>query len=77
VYWPVLVALSTGMRHPAFSKAPKNDKSRVITVPRFALEELRRIKRQQAEELLVLGVRQTSNTLVCCRTIVSCGSIFW
>jgi integrase len=38
-----------------------------VTLPAFAIEELRRLKREQAESLLVLGVRQTSDTLVCAR----------
>ena len=46
-------------------KAPKTDKTRAITLPAFAVHELRRLKRQQAEELLVLGIRQTGETLVC------------
>src|SRR5262249_13891223 len=33
----------------------------------YAVEELSRLKRQQAEELLALGIRQTPDTLVCCR----------
>jgi integrase len=49
-------------------KAPKTDKTRAIKLPVFAVEELRRLKRQQAEELLVLGVRQTGETLVCARS---------
>ena len=96
VYWPVLLALSTGMRrgevfalrwknvdleHGSLRvmesleqtktgirfKAPKTEKTRVITLPAFAVDELRRLKRQQAEELLMLGVRQTGETLVCSR----------
>ena len=96
VYWPVLVALSTGMRRGeilavrwkyvdlergALSvvesledtkagirfKKPKSGRSRAITLPAYAVEELRRLKREQAESLLGLGVRQTGETLVCCR----------
>lgn len=48
-------------------KDTKNSRNRSITLPKFAIEELRRLKREQAEELLLLGVRQTSDTLVCCR----------
>jgi integrase len=48
-------------------KAPKTEKARAITLPAFAVDELRRLKRQQAEELLKLGVRQTADTLVCGR----------
>jgi integrase len=96
IYWPVLLALATGMRRgEVFAlrwknvdldraslrvmesleqtkagirfKAPKSDRTRAIKLPVFAVEELRRLKRQQAEELLVLGVRQTGDTLVCAR----------
>ena len=96
VYWPVLLALSTGMRrgevlavrwknvdldHGALRvmesleqtktgirfKPPKTGRHRVITLPAYAIEDLRRLKRQQAEELLALGVRQTGETLLCAR----------
>ncbi len=96
IYWPVLLALATGMRRGEILavrwknvdfergtvrvvesleqtkaglrfKAPKNDRHRAITLPAFAVEELRRLKRQQAEELLMLGIRQNGETLVCCR----------
>ncbi len=95
-YWPVLLALMTGMRRGEILalrwqnvdlhrsilrvvesleqtraglrlKAPKNDRHRAITLPGFAVEELRRLKRQQAEELLMLGIRQSGHTLVCGR----------
>jgi integrase len=49
-------------------KSPKSEKSRAITLPAFAAEELRRFRRQQAEELLLLGVRQDGDTLVCARS---------
>jgi integrase len=48
-------------------KAPKTEKARAITLPAFAVEELRRLKREQAEELLALGIRQSGETLVCAR----------
>ncbi len=97
VYWPVLLALATGMRRgEVFAlrwkhvdlergslrvmesleqtracglrfKSPKNDRTRVIALPAFAIEELRRLKRQQAAELLTLGIRQSGETLVCAR----------
>jgi integrase len=96
VYWPVLLALATGMRRGEILalrwrnvdlergalrvvesleqtklglrfKAPKNNKPRTIALPAFALEDLRCLKREQAEELLALGVRQTGETLVCGR----------
>jgi integrase len=97
IYWPVLLALATGMRRgEVFAlrwknvdldraslrvmesleqtkagirfKAPKTDRTRAITLPVFAVEELRRLKREQAEKLLMLGVRQTGETLVCARS---------
>jgi integrase len=48
-------------------KAPKSDKARAVTLPTFATEELRRLKRQQAEELLKLGIRLGADTLLCAR----------
>jgi integrase len=48
-------------------KAPKTNKARAITLPSFAVEELRRFKREQAEELLAVGIRQSGETLVCGR----------
>jgi integrase len=96
VYWPVLLALSTGMRRGEVLavrwknvdldratlrvmesleqtktgirfKAPKTDRTRTITLPAYAVEELRRLRRQQAEDLPALGVRQTGETLLCAR----------
>lgn len=48
-------------------KPPKNGKTRAITLPAFAVAELRRLKKEQAEELLRLGIRQDRSTLVCGR----------
>jgi integrase len=48
-------------------KPTKTDKARAVTLPAFAVDELRRLKREQAEELLALGVRQSGDTLVCPR----------
>jgi integrase len=96
IYWPVLLALATGMRRGEILalrwknvdlergtlrvlesleqtktrlrfKGPKSNRHRAITLPAFAIEELRRLKREQAEELLALGIRQTGETLACCR----------
>jgi hypothetical protein len=39
-----------------------------VTLPAYAIEESCRLKREQAEELLRLGVRQAGDTLVCART---------
>jgi integrase len=46
-------------------KSPKSGKGRSITLPHFAIDELRRRKREQAEALLALGIRQDARTLVC------------
>jgi integrase len=96
IYWPVLLALATGMRRGEILalrwrnvdldqgtirmvesleqtkyairfKSPKTNKARVIALPAFAIEELRRLKLSQAEELLRVGVRQSGDTMVCCR----------
>jgi integrase len=48
-------------------KSPKTDRARAITLPSFAVEEVGRLKREQAERLLMLGVRQTGATLLCAR----------
>jgi len=49
------------------TKPPKGEKARAVTLPGFAIDELRRLKREQAESLLALGVRQDGNTLLCAR----------
>ena len=96
LYWPVLLALTTGMRRGEILalrwknvdlerktlgvtesleqtassirfKRPKSDRTRAITLPAFAAEELRRLKPEQAEGLLRFGIRQSGETLVCCR----------
>jgi integrase len=96
VYWPVLLALATGMRRGEILavrwknvdlengtlrvvesleqtkttmrfKSPKSGRHRAITLPGYAVTELRRLKREQAEALLSLGVRQSGDTLLCCR----------
>src|SRR5215471_3016673 len=96
VYWPVLIALATGMRRGEILalrwrnadldrgslrvvesleqtkaglrfKAPKSEKARAIALPAFAIGELHRLKREQAEELLRLGVRRGGDTLLFAR----------
>lgn len=46
-------------------KAPKTEKTRAIALPAFLVDELRRLKAEQAEGLARLGVRQDGQTLVC------------
>ena len=48
-------------------KDTKSSQTRAITLPAFAVRELRRLKHEQAQELLSLGIRQTGDTLACCR----------
>ena len=48
-------------------KSPKTDRARAVALPAFATDELRRLKREQAERLFMLGVRQTGATLLCAR----------
>lgn len=44
-------------------KSPKIDRTRAVDLPGFAVQELRRLKRRQAEELLMLGIRQAGETV--------------
>src|SRR5205085_9247931 len=48
-------------------KPPKSYRSRGVTLPAAVIEELRRLKREQAQELLKVGVRQSAATLLCGR----------
>ena len=48
-------------------KPTKTGKPRAVTLPGYAIDELRRLKHDQAQELLRLGIRQTGDTLVCAR----------
>lgn len=65
----VLISESTEKRtgQPARAKAPKNNRSRTVTLPSLAVAALRARKLAQAQELLRLGVRQDGSTLVCTR----------
>jgi integrase len=54
----------TGLR---FKSTKTVASRRTVTLPSFAVEELRRRKHEQATSLLALGVRQTGETLVCAR----------
>jgi integrase len=49
------------------SKSPKSGKPRKITLPSPVVAELRRLKAEQAEALLRLGIRQTDATPICMR----------
>jgi integrase len=46
-------------------KPPKSGRSRTVALPALAVEELRRHRLRQAEELLQLGIRQADETHVC------------
>jgi integrase len=48
-------------------KPPKSGKARAVTIPGFAVDELRRWRREQSQELLRLGVRLGGDVLVCAR----------
>jgi integrase len=48
-------------------KPPKSRRARVVTLPSFATEELNRLKREQAEGLFAIGIRQPGDTLLCAR----------
>jgi integrase len=46
-------------------KPPKSGRGRTVALPALAVEELRRHRVKQAEDLLRLGVRQSEDTYVC------------
>jgi integrase len=48
-------------------KSPKNERTRAVPLPAFAVAELRRHRVEEAGELLALGIRQDDNTLLCRR----------
>jgi integrase len=94
LYWPVLIALATGMRRGEILalrwrnvdldrgsiqiveslvqikggllfKSPKSDRTRPVSLPGFAIKELRQRRREQSEQLLRLGAHLGPDTLVC------------
>lgn len=50
-------------------KPTKTDKARAVTLPAFAITQLGHLKRKQAESLLKLGIRQTTETLACANLV--------
>lgn len=48
-------------------KPPKSGRGRTVALPSLVVEELRRHRLQQAQDLLRLGIRQTDETHVCLR----------
>src|SRR5262245_94342 len=46
-------------------KPPKSGRARTVAIPSLAIEELRRHRVKQAEDLLRLGIRQSQETHVC------------
>lgn len=96
LYWPVLLALATGMRRGEILalrwknvdfekktvrvvesieqtkagtrfKSPKTNRTRAILLPDYAIQELRRHKELQTENLAHLKIEHTPETLVCAR----------
>ena len=61
--WGALNRRRPGLRF----KSTKTEKARAVTLPSFALEELRRWKASASGEAIKVGVRQSGTTLVCCR----------
>ena len=48
-------------------KEPKSERSRrTVALDTLTVDELRRHRRQQAEDLLRLGIKQSNDTLICC-----------
>ncbi len=48
-------------------KEPKSKKPRHVAIPVFLADAIRTHRIEQAQTLLKLGIRQTGETLVCCR----------
>jgi integrase len=68
------LAVSTSIEQTAQGtreKPPKSGRARTVALPALMVEELRRHRIRQAEELLRLGVRQTDDTHVCLREAAS------
>ncbi|MFP6689033.1 MAG: site-specific integrase, partial [Alphaproteobacteria bacterium] len=63
----VLQSLEQTKKNGLRFKEPKNVKPRHVVMPSMLVVELRRCKLEQAEALLMLGIRQTDETLICCR----------
>lgn len=53
--------------HGTREKPPKSGRGRTVALPSIVVEELRRHRLKQAEDLLRLGVRQTDETHICLR----------
>lgn len=53
--------------HGTREKPPKSGRARAVALPALLIEELRRYRLKQAEDLLRLGIRQTDETHVCLR----------
>jgi integrase len=60
-----VVASTEQIRRGSREKPPKFDRSRTVALPALVVDELRRHRRAQAEDLLRLGIRQTDVTHVC------------
>jgi integrase len=54
-------------KHGTREKPPKSGRGRTVALPALVVEELRRHRVQQAEQLLRLGIRPTDDTHVCLR----------
>ena len=62
-----VVASTEQTRAGVREKEPKGRKGRVVNLPSFVVEQLRRHRLQQAEEMLKIGVRQSGQTHVVTR----------
>lgn len=55
------------LRRGTATRPPKSGKARMVTLPAYAVDELRERRLEQAEQLLRLGVRVGPDTYVCAR----------